>query len=194
MGMRFAAAATLAAFIGIQGLAWAQDVPLQKAPIEPPLEALISRFFPGYGPLPLGDLVPEIGALTASDPVYNTPDRSPTLIRADFDGNGFADYALLIRQTTGPTPDEIFVILMAHGDGQYSKAMESFFGGLASDIYLGYLPAGTVVPTDAEAAPDAPGMALDNPAVTLNVMGRASDAFYWDKISTRFRNVPAPAG
>jgi hypothetical protein len=191
--MRFAAAAAIVAFFGLQGSAWGQDTPVRKAPVEPPLESVISHFFPGYGPLPLGDLAPEIGALTVSDPVYDTPDRSPTTIHADFDGNGFADYALLIRKTAGPAADEIFVILMARGQGQYSEAMESFFGGIAPEIYLGYLPAGTVLPLSEEDATDGVVLTLENPAVTLNVFGRASDAFYWDEASARFMNVPAQA-
>jgi hypothetical protein len=190
--MRFAATAVLAAFMGFQAPAWGQETPVQQAPVEPPLESVITHFFPGYAPVPLGDLAPEIGALTVSDPVYDNPDRSPTSVRADFDGNGFSDYGLLIRKTAGPEADEIFVILMSHGEGRFAKAIESFFGGVARDIYLGYLPAGTVLSAPADAGGNAPPLMLENPAVTLNVLGQLADAFYWDKLSGRFMNVPAP--
>lgn len=189
--MRFAATAALLAFIGLQAPAWGQETPVQQAPAETPLEFVITYFFPGYVQVPLGDLAPEIGALTVSDPVYDNPDRSPSAIRADFDDNGFSDYALLIRKTAGPEADEIFVILMSHGEGRFAKAIESFFGGVARDIYLGYLPAGTVLAAPAEAGGNAPPLTLENPAVTLNVLGQLSDAFYWDRLSGRFMNVPA---
>lgn len=190
--MRFAATAVLAAFMGFLAPAWGQETPVQQAPAEPPLESVISHFFPGYVPVPLGDLAPEIGALTVSDPVYDSPDRSPSAIRADFDGNGFSDYALLIRKTEGPEADEIFVILMGHGEGRFATAIESYFGGVARDIYLAYLPAGAILVAPADAAGSAPPLMLENPAVTLNIFGQLTDAFYWDKLSGRFMNVPAP--
>ncbi|MDH5556012.1 MAG: hypothetical protein OEZ03_01605 [Alphaproteobacteria bacterium] len=190
--MRLAATAALVALIGFQAPAWGQTGPTRQLPAEPPLASVISHFFPGYVVMALGDLAPEIGALTVSDPVYDTPDRSPLSVRADYDGNGYPDYALLIRKAAGPEADEIFVILMGHGNGRYSKAIESFFGGLASDIYLGYMPPGTVLPAPEEAGGNAPALTLENPAVTLNILGQLSDVFVWDSLSARFRNTPAP--
>lgn len=189
--MRFAATAALLAFMAFQAPAWGQETPVQQAPVEPPLESVITHFFPGYAQVPLGDLAPEIGALTVSDPVYDNPDRSPSAIKADFDGNGFSDYALLIRKTAGPEADEIFVILMGHGKGRFATAIESFFGGVARDIYLAYLPAGAVLAAPADDGGTAPPLTLENPAVTLNILGQLSDAFYWDKLSGRFMNAPA---
>jgi len=190
--MRLAATAALVAFVGLQASAWGQETPVQKAPVEPPLESVITHFFPGYALVSLGSLAPEIGALTVSDPVYDNPDRSPTSVRGDFDGNGFADYALLIRKAAGSEADEIFVILMGHGEGRYAKAIESFFGGVATDIYLGYLAAGAVLPAPADTSGNAPPLALENPAVTLNILGQISDVFYWDRLAGRFLNTPAP--
>jgi len=176
----------------LQAPAWGQEAPVQKAPVEPPLESVITHFFPGYALVSLGSLAPEIGALTVSDPVYDNADRSPTSVRGDFDGNGFADYALLIRKAAGPEADEIFVILMGHGEGRYAKAIESFFGGVATDIYLGYLAAGAVLPAPADTGGNSPPIALENPAVTLNILGQISDVFYWDRLAGRFLNTPAP--
>lgn len=190
--MRFAATAALVAFLAFQTPARGQETPVQQLPAEPPLASVITRFFPGYAPVRLGDLAPEIGALTVSDPAYDSPDRSPTSIRADFDGNGFPDYALLIRKTAGPEADEIFVILMGHGQGRYTKAIESFFGGMARDIYLGFLPVGTVLPAPVEAGVNAPALTLETPAITLNILGQTSDSFHWDSLSARFMNTPAP--
>jgi len=190
--MRFTTSAIVVSLLWVQTPAWGQETPVQEAPAEPPLEFVINHFFPGYAPVSLSELVPEIGALTVSDPGFNSPDRSPTTIKADFDGNGSADYALLIRKTAGTEADEIFVILLGHGDGRYSKAIESFFGGLAPEIYLGYLAAGTVLPAPSGSGENAPALTLKNPAVTLNIHGQISDAFYWDGLAARFMNAPAP--
>ena len=190
--MRLAAIAALVAFMGLQATAWGQETPVPKTPAEPPLDLVITHFFPGYELVSLGSLAPEIGALTVSDPTYDNAERSPTSVRGDFDGNGFADYALLIRKASGPEADEIFVILMGHGQGRYAKAIESFFGGVARDIYLGFLPAGAVLSAPADAGDSAPALTLENPAVTLNILGQASDVFYWDRLAGRFLNGPAP--
>jgi hypothetical protein len=191
--MRLAWTMGVAFFMGFQATAWAQqDAPVREGTAEPPLESVINHFFPGYAPVPLGELTDEIGSLTVSDPVYDTPDRSPVTIKADFDGNGFADYALLISKVQGSQADEIFVILMGHGEGRFGKAIESFFGRVARDIYLGYLPAGTVLGTLEDAGNNAPPMTLASPAVTLNIPGQVSDAFYWDSLSGHFVSTAAP--
>lgn len=191
--MRFACSMGMAFLLSFQAIAWAQQkTPAQEEAVEPQLESVIDQLFPGYRLVPLGELTDEIGALTVSDPVYDTPDRSPVAINDDFDDNGIADYALLISKAEGPEPDEIFVILMGYGQGRYGKAIESFFGGIARDIYLGYLPAGTVLAAPGEAGGNAPPMILASPAATLNIYGQVSDAFYWDGLSGRFLSTAAP--
>ena len=97
--MRFAAVTCLAALMTLAAPALGQEGP-QKAPAEPPLAAILAHFFPGYAPVTLGDLAAEVGALTVQDAAYDHSDRSPTAIRADFDGNGHADYAVLIKKQT----------------------------------------------------------------------------------------------
>lgn len=188
--MRVAAIAALAALVAWQAPAHAQEGP-QKAPVEPPLSAIVVHFFPGYAPVSLGDLDPAIAELTVTAAVYDDTDRSPTMIRADFDGNGFTDYAVLIKKSSEDGTDEIFTILMAYGGGRYAKAMESFFGSLSSDIYLGYLPAGATVGADPGNIQASAAVVLPGPAVTLTVQGQTPDAFYWDKEARRFANLPA---
>ena len=71
---------------------------------------------------------------------------------------------------------------MGHGQGRYAKSMESYFGGLSDDIYLGYVPAGTEI-RPAATAPlwlEPEPLKLTAPAVTLNVLNQTSDVFYWD--------------
>lgn len=182
--MRVAATAALAALLVWQAPVFGQEGP-QEVPAEPPLGAIVAHFFPGYVPVALSDLEPAIGELTVTAAVYDHTDRSPTSIKADFDGNGFPDYAVLIKKTTEYGSDEIFTILMGFGEGRYAKAMESFFGGLSSDIYLGYMPAGASLGAGDEA------VTLEYPAATLTVQGQSPDAFYWDPAGNRFANLPA---
>ncbi len=190
--MRFAAVACLAAFITLPAAAFAQQGP-QKVPAEPPLSAIVAHFFPGYVPVSLSDLAPEIAALAAADPAYAHPDRSPSAIRADFDGNGHADYAVLIKRRSASGSDEIFVILMGHGIGRYAKAMESFFGPLADEIYLGYMGPGTELELGAAARyGEAERIRLKTAAVTLNVLHQSSDVLLWDPRRNSFDRAPVP--
>jgi len=177
--MRIAVVACVVAGMTLTAAASTRAEP-RTAPAEPPLEAIVAHFFPGYAPVALGDLAAEVGALTVKDPVYDSSDRSPTTIRADFDGNGVADFAVLISSKPGSGSDEIFAILMGYGGGRYAKSMESYFGGLAEDIYLGYVPAGTEVRPALPVSAETDLMKLPRPAVTLNVLKETSDVFYWD--------------
>jgi hypothetical protein len=187
--MRFTAVACLSALMTIQAPTptLALEGP-QKSPAEPPLEAIVAHFFPGYVPVALGDLAPEIGALTVQDAAYNHSDRSPTSIRADFDGNGYPDYAVLIKTRSSSGSDEIFTILMGYGGGRYAMTMESFFGRLSEDIYLGYLPPGVQIRRTASGWPPSGAgvLTLDTPSVTLNLLREAADVFYWDETHRRF--------
>jgi len=190
--MRFAAVVCLVGFVTLPVAVLAQQGP-QAAPAEPPLEAIVAHFFPGYAPVALGDLAAEVGALTVNDPVYDSSDRSPTAIRADFDGNGHADFAVLIGRNADSSSDEIFAILMGYGQGRYAKVMESYFGGLSKDIYLGYVPAGSEVRPSAPVAlgVEPEPVKLRVPAVTLNVLKETSDVFYWDGQRKSFSRATA---
>lgn len=189
--MRCTMAAWVVLFMALQTTARAEEPPARQTPVEPSREAVIAHFFPGYGTVPVDDLSSDIAALAARDPAYDHPDRSPTSIKADFDGNGFADYALLIRKTGGPDTDRIFVILMGHGHGRFSKAMESFFGGTAADVYLGYLPARDGYGNAGDAAGVEPPLKLQHPAVTLHARGQPGHIIYWDATRSELRIVPA---
>lgn len=188
--MRLAAVTCLAALMTLAAPAIGQESP-QKAPAEPPLAAILAHFFPGYAPVTLGDLAEEVGALTVQDAAYDHSDRSPTAIRADFDGNGHADYAVLIKKQTASGSDEVFAILMGYGEGRYAKTMESFFGRLSEDIYLGYVPAGTEIRLTVASPDVAPiPLRLKTAGVTLNVLNQASDVLYWDSVQGMFGRAP----
>lgn len=188
--MRFAALVCVLTLAVMHTPARAQEGP-QKAPAEPPLGAIVAHFFPDYALVALGDLSPEIGALTADDPVYDHPSRSPTMIRADFDGNGHHDFAVLIKKQTGGGSDEIFTILLGYGQGRYAKTMESFFGRLSGNIYLGFVPAGaTINRAAASPAVEPVPLQLEVSAVTLNVLNETRDAFFWDTEYRMFSREP----
>lgn len=186
--MRIAAVTALAGLLFVEAPATSK-VNLPGAPGEPPLDAVIAQFFPGYAPVTPGDLSAEVRRQTAGDPAYGQAGISPTVIRADFDGNGIADYAVLVRELASPNPDEVFAVLMGHGRGRYSAAMKAFFGGLLSDVYLGYIaPGETLTPTAGSRGGTT--VHLERPGVRLIYHRRAADAFYWDETSARFDSVP----
>lgn len=187
--MRFAAITALVGLLFVDVPATGQDN-LVEGPGEPPLDSVIAQFFPGYAPVTPGDLSADVRRAAAADPSYNAPGRSPTVIHADFDGNGVADYAVLVRELASPSPDEVFAVLMGHGQGQYSAAMKAFFGGLLSDVYLGYIPAGEELTPAAGTGKAGPAVRLARPAVRLIYHRRAADAFYWDEANLRFDSVP----
>lgn len=186
--MRIAATTALLAVLILQPAATARhSADIKHA--EPPLDEIIARFFEGYAPVSPGDLTVEIGRLAVEYPVYDDPERSPSVIHADFDGNGVDDYAILIRELAAQAPDEVFAILMGLGDGRYRVAMKAFFGNLMDEVYLGYVPAGRPLTPAAGASTASEPVRLDHPAVTLIYFGRATDVFYWNERTGVFDSV-----
>lgn len=187
--MRIAATTALLAVLILQPPATARhSADVRYA--EPPLDEIIARFFEGYAPVTPGDLRAEIGRLAVNDPAYDDPERSPSVIHADFDGNGIDDYAILIRELAPQAPDEVFAVLMGLGDGRYRVSMKAFFGNLMDEVYLGYVPAGALLTPAAESRNAREPVRLDHPAVTLIYFGRATDAFYWNPEKSVFDSMP----
>lgn len=187
--MRFAAITALAGLLFVEAPATGQNDLIER-PNEPPLDSIIEQFFPGYAPVTPGDLSEDVRRVTTADPAYGEPGRSPTVIHADFDGNGVADYAVLVRELASSNPDEVFAVLMGQGEGRYRAAMKAFFGGLLGDVYLGYIPAGTELVPAAGIREGGPAIRLVQPAVRLVYFRRAADAFYWDHTAGRFDSMP----
>lgn len=199
--MRIAAALALAALVFTP--AWGISADAQEAPAateeapaaarestEPPLEEILDRFFPGYVLVTMDDLDPAVGRLAAADPAYADPGRSPSMIRADFDGNGVADYALLVRAKGVAEPDEIFAVLMGEGRGRYQRAAQAFFGAVLDGVYLGYAPAGAVLSPAPGSTIVREPVTLAHPAVKLIYLNSASNAFYWDAEAGRLVSMP----
>ena len=185
--MRIAVALALAALV----FAPVSGIPaVAQESTEPPLEEILTRFFPGYILVSVDDLDPAVQRLAEQDPVYADAGRSPAMIRADFDGNGVADYALLVREETGAEPDEIFAVLMGQGRGRYNRAAQAFFGAMLDGVYLGYAPAGAVLPPAPGSTVTREPVTLAHPAVKLIYLDSASSAFYWDAGAARLVSMP----
>ena len=157
---------------------------------EPPLDEIVEQFFPGYVVMRESDLDRTVRNHTASNPVYDGVDRTPTVIRADFDGNGVADYALLVRADTSDEPDEVFAVLLGQGKGAYSRAAQAFFGGVVGQVYLGYAPAGSVLVPARHSTVAREAVTLTLPAVKLIYYESSADAFYWDASLNRLASMP----
>ncbi len=168
------AALTILAFLQVAGT----QVAAQE-PAEPLLADIVSLFFPGYIVVSPGDLNPAIVRRAAADPAYDGAGRTPTVIRADLDGNGVADYAILVREDRDDQSDEVFAVLMGQGGGRYSRAVEAFFGPLQGSVYLGYAPAGSVLTPAPQSDLLNEPIELVLPAVKLIRDDGRVDAFFW---------------
>ena len=169
------AALTASAFLLVAGT----QVAAQE-PGEPLLADIVGLFFPGYVVVSPDDLNPAVVRRAELDSMYDGAERTPTVIHADLDGNGVADYAILVRQDRDDQPDEIFAVLMGHGGGRYSRAIEAFFGPLQSSVYLGYAPAGSVLTPAPQTEVSREPVELSLPAVKLIHDDGRADAFFWN--------------
>lgn len=86
--------------------------------------------FPGYHLLTLQERDPDVKAFV----VRHFPKDNPSLVRADFNGDGNPDYAVLLRDDkSGATK---LVVLLCSADGQCKSVYELDETAYAGSVYL----------------------------------------------------------
>jgi len=100
--------------------------------------------FPGYHLLTLKERDPDTRAFI----VQHFPKANPSVVHADFDGDGHLDYALLLRNDKSPTT-KLVVFLCSEG-GHCRSVYELDVTGYSESVYLQLVARGTrVSQTDA---------------------------------------------
>ena len=121
--------------------------------------------------------------LDAEDRDYfkkSEPGRSPGIVKADFNGDGKIDLALLTRS-------ELLFFLCADS----CKLIKSIdYGGFFGIQYIVPITKGQVVEAfDGADIPPVPSVKLKNTAVHLIFSGKASMAYYWDSAIYDFSKI-----
>ena len=133
------------------------------------------KLFPGYHVLTLQERDPSLKAYV----VQQFPKSNPSVVHADFDGDGHQDYSLLLKNDKlGKT---ILVVILCPAEGQCKSVYNSDLSADSSSVYLRPVPVGSRV-SQTEAIPTSdhsPGR-LKSAGIRLRYYEKAEVVLYWN--------------
>lgn len=143
----------------------------------------VLKQFPGFHLLKLQERDPDVRAFL----VRHFPRSDPSVVRADFNGDGNPDYALLLKDDkTGATK---LVVLLCSADGQCKRAYETDETTYASLAYLKSVSTGSdVSQTDAIQGEPHP-VKLRSSGIEVNYFEKGKVVLHWNQKRQRMEEV-----
>ena len=130
--------------------------------------------FPGYHPLTLQERDPDVRTFLGQ----HFPKSNPSVVRADFNGDGNPDYALLLKDDK--TRATKLVVLLCSADGQCKSAYEADQTTYASLVYLRPVRTGSKV-SQTEAIPgNIPPVKLHSTGIQVNYFEKGKVVLHWN--------------
>ncbi|UCD83272.1 MAG: hypothetical protein JSU92_08065 [Deltaproteobacteria bacterium] len=149
---------------------------------------VIEKFYPGYALIE----VDELDSYAKDYFKKDYPNKSPSLIHSDFDGNGFLDFAFLLRNKKSKDAKTIFTIFLQSKKNKFNLAYYLNLEIYRDDVYIVPIEPGVLV-SEVECCGDddkpTKKIHLKNTAVELFYVGKASVAFYWDSKKNYFDTI-----
>jgi len=148
------------------------------------LDAVVSGF-PRYHLLTLK----ERDADTRAYILQHFPKANPSVVHADFDGDGHLDYALLLQGDKTETTK--LVVLLCPEDGHCRSIYELDITGYRGLVYLRRVPPGSVVSqSEAIDSPNPPSpVKLKSPGIEVTYFGQAAIVLYWNSKLKKIETV-----
>ena len=133
--------------------------------------------FPGYHLLKLEERDADTRTFLAAHFKKN----SPSLVNADFDGDGRPDYALLLKSDNDPKTR--MVVVLCPRTGVCKTVYDLDLTGSAGEVYLKHVPAGTqLAQTEAATEGENPRRTrLSSAGARLVYFEKAEVVLYWDR-------------
>lgn len=147
--------------------------------------ATILKEFPGYHVLTLAERDSDAREFIR----LHFPNKNPSIVQADFDGDGHADYAVLLRDSK--TGKAKLAVLLCLGDATCKNVYELDLAGDFGDVYIRPVPIGShVAQTDAIDTKNYPSpLKLHTVAIEVNYFGKAAVVCYWDQRSKKMQTI-----
>jgi hypothetical protein len=145
----------------------------------------VLKSFPGYHLLTLQERDSETKAFV----VRHFPKDNPSLVRADFDGDGNHDFATLVRNDkSGATK---LVVLLCFGDAQCKSVYELDVTAYSDSVYLRPVKMGVrVSQTEAIDANDhSSPVKLSSTGIEITYFGKGKVVLYWNKKHKKIEEV-----
>jgi len=140
----------------------------------------VATLFPGHVLMDVAEFDPLLQQVLASNDPYPAG-QSPTWLQADFDGNGVADHALLLRTPPGVEPQgEIMAVVLGLDGGRYEIAHSESHDYVLDYAYFYVVNAETLVrPTQAYDS-GKEDTRISNPGIGLAYFEKSSVVYFWD--------------
>jgi hypothetical protein len=143
----------------------------------------VLKQFPGYHLLTLQERDPSLKAYIAQ----HFPKANPSVVRADFNGDGNPDYALLLKDDkTGAAK---LVVLLCSADGQCKSVYDVDETTYASVAYLRPVSTGSKV-SQTEAVPgNTPPVKLHSTGIQVNYFEKGKVVLHWNRKRQKIEEV-----
>ena len=145
----------------------------------------VLKLFPGYHLQTLKELDSDARSYVAE----HYPRANPSVVHADFDGDGSPDYALLLKNNRSEAAE--LVVVLCPSNGSCKSVYESNEPTMASLIYLRPAPVGSrVTEKDAIGTKDEPRPFTFNSAgIEVHYFEKATVVLYWDRKHNKIEEV-----
>lgn len=141
--------------------------------------------YPGYHLLKLGERDADARAFL----VEHFKGSDPSVIHADFDGDGHPDYAVLLKSDTSAAAK--LLVLFCDAQSKCRSVYEEDITGYSEGAYLSSLPVGSRIAEaeSAEGEKDSHPAKLTNTGFRVNYFEKGAVAHCWDKKSKKLVTV-----
>jgi hypothetical protein len=143
----------------------------------------VLKQFPGYHLLTLQERDPDVEAFLAQ----HFPKSNPSVVRADFNGDGISDYALLLKG--GKTGTAKLVVLLCSADRQCKSAYEADETTYASAVYLRPVSTGSKVTQTEAMAGKTPPVKLQATGIQVNYFEKGKVVLHWNRKRQKIEEV-----
>lgn len=133
--------------------------------------------FPGYHLLTMRERSADARAFL----LHHSSKNNPSIIHADFDGDGHPDYALLLKHDGNGKAE--FVVLLCSDDATCRIVYELDVTGSIAEMYIRPVATGSQVSQDesVETKGNTPAVMLHTVGIQVNYFEKAAVVYYWEK-------------
>jgi hypothetical protein len=136
----------------------------------------ILKGFPGWHVLTLAERDSDTHAFFHA----HFPKRDPSVVHADFDGDGRPDYAILLKN--GKSGAAKLVVLLCSADTQCKNTYEVDVTSSVGEVYIRPVPLGSRVSQTDAIDNDHPAPArLSSTGIEVTYFGQAKVVYYWNR-------------
>ncbi len=143
----------------------------------------ILKRFPGWHLLTLQERDPDVKAFV----VRHFPKDNPSLVRADLNGDGNPDYALLLKDDKSSATK--LVVLLCRADGPCKNVYAVNETVYAGSVYLRPVSAGSKVSETEALNGDTPPMKLHSTGIRVTYDEKGEVVLYWNQKLKKIESV-----